>query len=485
MPSTPDSGRSRRPVHDDPPAAAGHSRRSLLRAGVLGGGAAATLAVAGIGTRASATAMPASAALSAQMQNLFTLPDLDFETLFAFGSAGYGCAEFGELVTLVNQVNAAGASYQTYYENFTALARRTSALADTELAAGHTASARSAYLRASTYYAMILYFILGSTAAAQEASAYAACQRCWQAASQLFDPPFEPVRIPYGDSWLPGYLLKPGTRDIRRPTIILNNGEDAQHVALYANGAAAALERGYNALLFYGPGQGEMLFERQTGFRYDWENVITPIVDYLRSRPEVDPQRIILNGSSLGGELVIRAAAFEHRLAAVISDPGFLSLWLTWQTKFPPIAALFASGASKHEINAIWQDKIVPILGETGRYEVAKTSEGYGTQYLRAARAGRVFTDMYDLATTLMKFTVADVAHQVTAPTLVTAYQGDTVVIPAAEQGPELYRLLRCDKQFHQFTAAEGAQFHCAPMAPQTRNQVVYDWLDAVVTGGH
>ena len=33
-------------------------------------------------------------------------------------------------------------------------------------------------------------------------------------------------------------------------------------VALYANGAAAALERGYNALVFYGPGQGEMLFER-------------------------------------------------------------------------------------------------------------------------------------------------------------------------------------------------------------------------------
>ena len=480
MPSMPDSGRLQRPALEEP-VPPGHARRSLLRAGMLGGGAAA-LAAAGIGTGASAKAAAPSAPPS-PMQNLFTLSDLDFETLFAFGSAGYGCAEFGELVTVVNQVNAAGASYQTYYENFLALAQRTSTLADAELAAGRTASARSAYLRASTYYALVLYFILGSTAAAREASAYAACQRCWQAASQLFDPPFKPVRIPYGNSWLPGYLLKPDTRDIRRPTIIMNNGEDAQHVALYANGAAAALERGYNALLFYGPGQGEMLFERQIGFRYDWENVITPVVDYLRSRPEVDAHRIILNGSSLGGELVIRAAAFEHRLAAVVSDPGFLSLWLTWQTNFPPIAALFASGASKQEINAAWQDKIVPVLGVTGRYEVAKTAEGYGTQYLRAARAGRVFTDLYNLATTIMKFTVADVATQVTAPTLVTAYQGDALVIPAAKQGTELYRLLRCEKQFHQFTAAEGAQFHCSPMAPQTRNQVVYDWLDGVVPG--
>jgi hypothetical protein len=475
----PDPARSQRLAADDQPVSPGHSRRSLLRAGVLGGSAAAAMAT-GMGALTSATpAAAASSAAPSQLQNLFTLPDLDFETLFAFGSIGYGCAEFGELVTVVNQINAAGASYQTYYESFWALAQRTSALADAELTAGRTAGARSAYLRASTYYDMCLYFILGTTAAAQEASAYAACQRCFQAASQLFDPPFEPVRIPYGNTWLPGYLLRPDTRPVRRTTVILTNGQDAQHVALYPM-AADALERGYNALLFYGPGQGELLFERQVSFRPDWESVVTPVVDYLRSRPDVDPDRIVLSGSSLGGELVIRAAAFEHRLAAVVSDPGFLSLWLTWQTNFPPIASAIAGGASKPEVNAIWQ-KIIPALGPVGSYEVAKTSEGYGQQFLRAARAGHVFTDMYDLATTLMKFTVTDVASQVTAPALVTAYQDDALVIPPAKQGSEVFKLLRGPKQFHTFTVAEGAQYHCAPMAPQTHNQVVYDWLDGVL----
>jgi hypothetical protein len=457
----------------------GQSRRSLLRTGLLGGGAAAVLAAGGI-TAASGTASAAEPA-PAPMQNLFGLADLDFETLFAFGSIGYGCAEFGELATVVNQINAAGASYQTYYDGFRGLAQRTRTLADKELAAGHTASARSAYLRASTYYDMCLYFILGTAAAAREASAYAAVQYCWQQASKLFDPPFEEVRIPYGNSWLPGYLLKPDNRLVRRPTVILNNGQDAQHIALYAMGGAAALERGYNALLFYGPGQGEMLFERQIPFRFDWENVITPVVDYLRSRPDVDPARIALSGSSLGGELVIRAAAFEHRLAAVVADPGYLSLWLSWQTSFPPIAALFASKASRQEINAIWQSKIVPQFSAVDRYEVAKTSEGYGKQFLRAARAGRVFTDLYDFGTTVMKFTVADVVARVTAPTLVNAYQQDRLVVPAARQGAEVYRLLRAGKQFHEFTVAEGAQFHCAPMAPQTRNQIVYDWLDGIL----
>jgi Acetyl xylan esterase (AXE1) len=352
MLSRPDADRPQQPAPPHPP------RRSLLRAGVLGGGAAAVLTAAG-----SATGAPAASAADASpspMQNLFTLSDLDFETLFAFGSIGYGCAEFGELVTVVNQVNAVGATYQTYYDAFLALAGRTAALADSELAAGHTASARSAYLRASTYHDMCLYFILGTTAAAKEASSYAAAQRCWQAASQLFDPPFERVCIPYGSTWLPGYLLKPDARSVRRPTIIMNNGEDAQNITLYAAGAADALERGYNALIFEGPGQGSMLFERQIPFRYDWENVITPVVDYLRSRPDVDPARIILNGSSLGGELVIRAAAFEHRLAAVIADPGLLSLWLSWTTGYPQLGALFASGAGKQEVNQAWQDKFLP-----------------------------------------------------------------------------------------------------------------------------
>jgi dienelactone hydrolase len=464
------------------------SRRSVLRTGALGGGAAAVLAAFGAGA-AGATMRADRAALAAAtspavlqpMQDLFTLSDLDFETLFVFGSIGYGCAEFGELVTAVNQINAAGATYQTYYEAFRSLAKRIKALADRELAAGHTASARGAYLRAASYYDMCLYFILGTSARAQEAGAYAAMQNCWQRASQLFDPPFEPVRIPYGDSWLPGYLLRPDDRPVRRPTVILNNGQDAQHVALYAMGGAAALERGYNALLFYGPGQGSMLFERQIPFRHDWENVITPVVNYLRSLPDVDPARIALSGSSLGGELVIRAAAFEHRLAAVVADPGFLSLWLTWSAKFPPIAALFASGASKQEINTAWQDKVIPALSAADRYEVAKTSEGYGTQFLQAARAGQVFTDMYDFGTTVQTFTVTDVADRVTAPTLVTNYQDDQLVVPAPEQGPEVFKLLRSDKQYHYFTAAEGAQFHCAPMAPQVRNQVVYDWLDGIL----
>jgi hypothetical protein len=131
----------------------GPGRRSLLRAGVLGGGAVAALGVGGLGGAARALASGGAAATQPPFR-LFAQEDMNFETLFALGSAGYGCSEVGEVVTTVNRINAQGATYQTYYDGFLAMARSVEAIADRELRAGHTASARSAFLRAAMYYDM-------------------------------------------------------------------------------------------------------------------------------------------------------------------------------------------------------------------------------------------------------------------------------------------------------------------------------------------
>jgi hypothetical protein len=440
-------------------------RRSLLQGGVLGGGAVV------LGAAGRALASGGTAAGQPPFR-LFAQEDLNFATLFALGSAGYGCSEVGEVVTAVNRINAEGASYQTYYDGFRAMARDVEAIADRELAAGHKASARSAYLRAATYYDMCLFFVLGTRMRRREAEVYAIMQRCWDRASQLFDPPFERVRIRYGRTWLPGYFLRPDARRVRRPTVILNNGSDAQNVDLFAFGGAAALERGYNALIFEGPGQGSMLFEREIPFRVDWEHVVTPIVDFLRARPDVDRGRIAITGWSLCGESVVRAAAFEHRLAGVVADPGVLDAWLAWPA---PIRELFAHGATRQQVNHVWLTEVVPHLNAVARFTVAKRSELFGRQYLLAARAGRVFGDLWDLGQTLMRMNVANIAGQVTSPALITQYQDDAFV---TGQGRKVYDLLHCPKRFHFFSSAHGAEYHDAPMAPQTRNQVIFDWLD-------
>ena len=68
---------------------------------------------------------------------------------------------------------------------------------------------------------------------------------------------------------------------------------------------------------------------------------------------------------------------------------------------------------------------------------------------------------------------------QISAPTLVMEAQ-DEQFYPGRSQ--QVYRQLRPRKTtLLQFTAAEGAQYHDQPMAPQTRNEALYDWLDATL----
>jgi dienelactone hydrolase len=461
----------------------GVGRRGALRAGVLGGAAATALAVGGpaiAASRGSEGGATGSRAAGRGPFALFDQEDLSFETLLALGSAGEGTSEVGEIVAAVNAINAAGPTYQHYFESFSATARRVGALADAELAAGHQVSARSAYLRAATYWDLCLYFVLGTSYRAREAAVYAAMQRNWNRAAGLFDPPFQYVQIPYAGTWLPGYWIRPPGPVIARPTVILNNGSDGQNVDLFAFGGAAALARGYNALIFEGPGQGSVLFEREIPFRPDWEHVVTPIIDWLLHQPGVAPGRIAITGWSMCGESVVRAAAYEHRLAGVVADPGVRDAWLA----FPEaIRGIFADGRSRAEVNHIWNHDVVPYLSAVDWFTMAKRSELFGRQFLLPVRAGRMFTDLYGLGQTVMELNCTTSAPRVTSPTLITYYQDDAFY-PGPGQAQAVYDLLPAGltKAYHMFTAAEGAQFHDAPMAPQTRNQVVFDWLDTILT---
>jgi len=89
---------------------------------------------------------------------------------------------------------------------------------------------------------------------------------------------------------------------------------------------AAAAERGYNVLSFDGPGQAGAVYRQRLVFRPDWENVVGPVIDYALTLPGVDGAKIVLWGLSMGGELAPRAAAFEHRLAALVCVDGLYDM---------------------------------------------------------------------------------------------------------------------------------------------------------------
>ncbi|MGW4169712.1 alpha/beta hydrolase family protein [Streptomyces chartreusis] len=145
-------------------------------------------------------------------------------------------------------------------------------------------------------------------------------------AAELMDRPPEFVRIPYEDASLPAYLYRADDSGEPRPTIIHHGGLDSTVEEGYFFVAAAALARGYHCLCFEGPGQGSVLREQGLVFRPDWENVVTPVVDHALSLPGVDPDSLTLMGTSLGGLLAVRAAAFEHRLAGCVAHDAVWQL---------------------------------------------------------------------------------------------------------------------------------------------------------------
>jgi hypothetical protein len=437
------------------------SRRHLLAGAVAAAGAGALAQVPG----ALATA-PGDASKTKKLPaaTFFKEPALNFQMLFALGGAGYGVSETGEVLAAFDRIHGKGDTYRSVFNEFQRLGRQLRARGDKEQAAGRTVSARSSYLRATMYLDQALSFALASANPTRkhEGILYREMESAWASAGALFQPRFEPVKIPYGSGHLPGWMLSPGG-NTRRPTVILNTGSDAQNVDMYVYGGAAALERGWNALIFEGPGQGANLFLHNQAFIPEWERVITPVVDFLRNRPEVDRRRISLIGQSFGGYLVARAAAYEHRLAGVVTDPGVVDAFVDWRKGLPPSLLQLLAGGQRAEFNKFW-NAIPKNLPEAKRAGIAKRAEIYGQ------------VDGYEKMKLAQRFVLSrEDARRIATPVAILSPELEQF-FPG--QAKTLQGWLRAPNTLIPFTVAEGGEYHCEPMAPQLRNERVFDWLE-------
>jgi hypothetical protein len=205
------------------------------------------------------------------------------------------------------------------------------------------------------------------------------------------------VQVPYEDTTLPGYLLRPDDTGAARPTLVMTNGSDESLPGLLGNGAAEALARGWNAFVFDGPGQQSMLFERGVPFRYDWEAVLTPVIDALVARPDVDASALTGYGVSQGGYWITRAVAFEKRMVAAVADPGVVDVSAGWTAHLPPALLDLLNSGQKDAFNAAMAKAQADASPEAAR-TLAFRSKPYG------------LTDPFDLFTEVRKYQVRDVA---------------------------------------------------------------------------
>jgi alpha-beta hydrolase superfamily lysophospholipase len=394
----------------------------------------------------------------------FDDPQFDGQLLRALGYVYYGGADVGECLTTAGRIAAGDAD--GWYTAWSETAARLIAAADASLAAGHTVSAREAYLRASNYYRTAYIHLFGTPVDPRVVMAYDRQTAAFRAAAPRCSPAIEPVAIPYEGTTLPGYFIPAAAGDPPRPTLIATGGYDGTAEELYFAVAAVAVRRGYHCLVFDGPGQGGALVKQQLYMRPDWERVVTPVVDYLLTRPEVDPERIALFAGSLGGYLAPRAATAEHRLAACIADAALYDIGGASQEMLPPeLRAQIAAGdpAVLAPVFArIMQDPTQAFVFKRGMWV-----HGVSTpwDYLRA----------------LAPYTLQGIAGQIRCPTFVAEAENDR----RRGGGKQLYDALTCPhKQYVLFTAAEGAGEHCEAGAASLFHQRAFDWLDAVLGVG-
>jgi pimeloyl-ACP methyl ester carboxylesterase len=402
-----------------------------------------------------------------KMKILFKDDLFDAQLLRALNAAYYGGADIGECITTARTITEGSA--ESWYRAWMECGERINAAGEASLAAGHLVSAREAFLRASTYFRTAYIFLFGAPVDARVVKAYDMQTTAFRKAAALFSPAAEIVAIHYEGMTLPAYFLRAEKSNEPRPTLILVNGYDGTAEEVYFYNGAAALRRGYNCLIFDGPGQGGALIKQGLVFRPDWDKVTTPAVDYLLTRTDVDPHQIAIMGLSFGGFLATRAASGEHRLAACIADPGQDDLFTSVKGRIPGFLAHQLPNGN-------------PVALELLRISLDQTlhhlTGGWGLR--RGMWTHGVSTPLAYIETT-QQYTMHGFAKEIQCPTLICCADNDEASLNAKP----LYDAMQCPKQFIIFTAAEGAGEHCEAGARSLFHQRAFDWLDNVLQAQH
>jgi pimeloyl-ACP methyl ester carboxylesterase len=197
------------------------------------------------------------------------------------------------------------------------------------------AEARNAFLQAKSFYSIARFpapYHSGSAICPPEmspikAESYERYLECYRRATGLIANPPEIVRVARDGKEATGLLRMPkgASKKKKVPAVLVMCGGDMykEDREKYAEGALA---EGMAALVVDAPGTG------QTSFPHAPESVVAwqAAVDALAKRPEIDGKRIGAFGVSRGGLWVMRLAAHDKRVKALIScAPGGVGYWGT------------------------------------------------------------------------------------------------------------------------------------------------------------
>lgn len=229
--------------------------------------------------------------------------------------SGAQIGEIDEMCRPLRDAAARGEDAGTgeFLKHWVAMADKLVDLAAEDEGKGRAFSAGKKLQRASLYY-ITAERMQGHGHPGRQAT-YAKAREAFDRAMRLGRENAERVEIPYEGGAIPGLLTR-AEGDGPTPILVYVNGLDSCKELLYWSGLPQALlRRGVSTLCIDQPGSGEALRLSGLHATHESERWASKVVDWLETRPDVDPKRIGLAGISLGGYYTPRAVAFEPRFA--------------------------------------------------------------------------------------------------------------------------------------------------------------------------
>jgi pimeloyl-ACP methyl ester carboxylesterase len=263
--------------------------------------------------------------------------------------------------------------------------------------------------------------------------------------------------VPYGAARLTAYRFTP-----RRPrgAIVVFGGYDS-YIAEWLPAALALRDAGLDTVVFDGPGQGTVL-EAGTPMTPEWHLPVAAVLDHFGLSD------VTLAGFSLGGGLVMHAAAYEPRVSRVIA-------WDILPSLLEASGKLFESiglGAITANLDTL------PATVFDAAVEEACANDLLTQWFVRQGKRVMGAATPAELFRAWRAYRTDEVSPLVTQDVLLLAGAADHYV-PLHMLGDQVLTLPAARSVTARiFTETEQAQNHCQIGNQGLALQVILDWLD-------
>ena len=389
-----------------------------------------------------------------------TVGGFTYELVRGLSIEAAGAAQFGECIDTIDRVK--NNDFDSWITHWADTADRVSVYAEREQQHESRVSSRNAFLRASNYYRMAVFYARHTDP--RHTDLWRHSKDCFYQMIALMDQPIECLDIDFEGARLPAYFISGGAG--KRPTLIALGGFDSTMEEVYCWIGAAAADYGWNCLIFEGPGQWSAL-KNNPGliFRPDYEKPVGAVVDYLQTRPDVDDAKLAIIGYSMGGYLAPRGA-LDPRIGACIANSLVVDC-----------GASARAGMKGLLRNTTFMDAAFKLIMKVN------TPARWGFQHSEWTLG---IHNAHEWVEVYQPFSLKGFVDRYRNPMLFMFSEDDIhdMAAPSAEIIVDMLEFmlsLNCDRYIRLFTRREGASSHCQMGGLSYAQSAIFGWLNTVM----